>query len=116
MSNSGEILLQKYKFDEEAQNIKQEKWVKKITRAEERMRREERRVAREVRRRRTKENKLKKEKKAKLAREKLENEGMKRNKNQLVLRDWLKGGSMKLANQGEGQVVKKQGKPKKGIG
>ena len=51
-----------------------------------------------------------------MAMEKLESEGKKRNKNKLVLRDWLKGGSMKLANQGGGQVVKKQGKPKKGNG
>ena len=87
----------------------------KITRKEERMRREERRVAREVRRQRTKENKLKKEKKVKLAKEKLENEGMKRNKNQLVLRDWLKKGSMKLPDQGENRGGKKQGKTKKGI-
>ena len=64
------------------------------------MRREERRVAREVRRQRTKENKLKKEKKEKLAKEKLEKEGLKRIKNQLVLREWLKGGSMVLPNQG----------------
>ena len=59
---------------------------------------------------------MKKEKKAKLAREKLENEGMKRNKNQLVLRDWLKGGSMKLPEQGRYGGGKKQGKTKKGIG
>ena len=87
-----------------------------MTRKEEKTRRDERRVAREVRRKKTKENKQKKEKKAKLVREKLEKEGLKRYKNQLVIRDWLKGGSMKLANQCEGQVVKKHGKPKKGIG
>ena len=87
-----------------------------MTIREEKARRDERRVAREVRRKKTKENKQKKEKQAKLVREKLEKEGLKRNKNQLVLRDWLKGGSMRLANQGEGQVEKKQGKPKKGIG
>ena len=46
----------------------------------------------------------------KLAREKLENEGMKRNKNQLVLRDWLKGGSLKLPEQGRYGGGKKQGK------
>ena len=101
---------------EEVENARQDKCVKKLTRAEVKMRREERRVAREVRRKRTKENKLKKEKKAKLAKEKLEKESLKRNKNQLVLRDWLRGGSMKLPNQGENQGGKKQGKTKKGIG
>ena len=69
-----------------------------------------------MRRKRTKENKLNKEKKAKLVREKLENEGMKRNKNQLLLREWLKGGSMKLPEQGRYRGGKKQGKTKKGIG
>ena len=93
-----------------------DKGAQKLTIKEEKMRREERRLARKVRRKRTKENKLKKEKKAKLAKEKLEKEGLKRNKNQLVLRDWLRRGSMKLPNQGENQGVKKQGKPKKGIG
>ena len=73
-------------------------------------------MAREVRRKRTKENKLKKEKKAKAAKEKLEKEGLRRNKNQLVLRDWLKGGSMRLPKQGENRGAKKQGQPKKGIG
>ena len=73
-------------------------------------------MAREVRRKRTKEKKQQKKKKAKSDREKLEKEGLKRNRTQLVIRDWLKGGSMRLANQGEGQVEKKQGKPKKGIG
>ena len=87
-----------------------------MTRKEEKTRREERRVAREVRRKRTKEKKQQKEKKAKSDREKLEKEGLKRNKNQLVIRDWLKGGSMRLANQGESRGAKKQGKPKKGIG
>ena len=87
-----------------------------MTRKEERIRREERRVAREVIRKRTKENKLKKEKRMKLAKEKLENEGMKLNKNQLVLREWLKGGSMKLPDQGGNWGGKKQGKTKKGIG
>ena len=101
--------------DDEVENARQDKGVQKLTRKEERMRREERRVAREVRRKRTKENKLKKEKKVKLAKEKLENEGMKRNKNQLVLRDWLKGGSMKLPDQGGHWRGKKQGKTKKGI-
>ena len=102
--------------DEEVENARQDKCVKKLTRAEEKMRREERRVAREVRRKRTKENKLKKEKKVKLAKEKLENEGKKRNKNQLVLLDWLKGGSMKLPDQDGHWGGKKQGKTKKGIG
>ena len=88
----------------------------KITRKEEKMRREERRMAREVRRKRTKENKLKKEKKDKLAKEKLEKEGLKRNKNQLVLREWLKGGSMVLPNQGGTRGGKKPGGTKKGIG
>ena len=46
----------------------------------------------------------------------MENEGLKRNKNQLVLRDWLRRGSMKLPNQGENRGGKKQGKTKKGIG
>ena len=41
---------------------------------------------------------------------------MKCNKNQLVLRDWLKGGSMKLPEQGGYGGGKKQGKTKKGIG
>ena len=50
-----------------------------------------------------------------MAREKLEKEGMKRNKNQLVLRDWLKGGSMKLPDQGGNWGGKKQGKTKKEI-
>ena len=102
--------------EEESVGKDKDKGAQKLTRKEEKMRREERRVAREVRRKRTKENKLKKEKNEKLAKEKLEKEGLKRNKNQLVLRDWLKGGSMKLPNQGENQGVKKQGKPKKGIG
>ena len=52
----------------------------------------------------------------KLAKEKLEKESMKRNKNQLVLREWLKGGSMKLPDQGGYRGGKKQGKTKKGIG
>ena len=64
----------------------------------------------------TKEKKQKREKKVKSDRDKLEKEGLKRNKNQLVIRDWLKGGSMRLANQGESRGAKKQGKPKKGIG
>ena len=51
-----------------------------------------------------------------MAREKLEKEGRKRNKNQLVLRDWLQGGSMKLPEQGRDGGGKKQGKMKKGIG
>ena len=100
----------------EIENAGQDQCTQKLTRKEEKTRRDERRMAREVRRKKTKENKQKKEKQAKLVREKLEKEGLKRNKNQLVLRDWLKGGSMRLANQGEGQVVKKQGKPKKGNG
>ena len=37
-------------------------------------------------------------------------------KNQQVLRDWLKGGSMKLPKQGETRGAKKKGPPKKGIG
>ena len=73
-------------------------------------------MAREVRRKKTKENKLKKEKRAKAAREELEKEGFRRNKNQQILRDWLKGGSMKLPTQGESLGSKKQGKPRKGIG
>ena len=93
-----------------------DKGAQKLTIKEEKMRREERRVAREVRRKRTKENKLKKEKKEKLAKEKLEKEGLKRNKNQLVLREWLRGGSMVLPNQGETRGGKKQGGTKKGIG
>ena len=88
----------------------------KLTRKEEKTRREERRVAREVRRKKTKENKLKKEKKAKAAKEELEKEGLRRNKNQQILRDWLKGGSMKLPTQGESRGSKKQGQPRKGIG
>ena len=52
----------------------------------------------------------------KLAKEKLENEGMKLNKNQLVLREWLKGGSMELPDQGGNWGGKKRGKTKKGIG
>ena len=104
------------KADEEVENARQDKCVKKLTRAEEKIRREERRVARDVRRKRIKENKLKKEKRMKLAKEKLENEGIKLNKNQLVLRDWLKGGSMKLPDQGGNQGGKKRGKTKKGIG
>ena len=83
---------------------------------EEKTRKEERRVAREVRRKKTKENRLNREKKAKIAKEKLENEGLRRNKNQQVLRDWLKGGSMKLPKQGETRGAKRQGPPKKGIG
>ena len=69
-----------------------------------------------MRRKKTKEKKQKREKKAKSDRDKLEKEGLKRNKNQLVIRDWLKGGSMRLANQGESRGDKKRGKPKKGIG
>ena len=69
-----------------------------------------------MRRKKTKENKLKKEKKAKAAREELEKEGLRRNKNQQTLRDWLRGGSMKLPKQGESRGAKKQGQPKKGIG
>ena len=72
-------------------------------------------MAREVRRKKTKENKLKKEKKAKAAKEELEKEGLRRNKNQQILRDWLKGGSMKLPTQGESRGSKKQGQPRKGI-
>ena len=82
----------------EEEKVGQNKCAQKLTRKEEKARREERGVAREVRRKRTKENKLKKAKKAKLAKEKLEQEGLKRNKNQLVLRDWLRGGSMKMQN------------------
>ena len=102
--------------EQEEENVGRDKCAQKLTRKEEKARREERRVAREVRRKRTKENKLKKAKKAKLAKEKLEQEGLKRNKNQLVLRDWLRGGSMKLPKQGENRGGKKEGKPKKGIG
>ena len=111
-----EDLETKAEPEEESVGKDKDKGAQKLTRKEEKTRREERRVAREVRRKRTKENKQKKEKKAKLAMEKLEKEGLKRNKNQLVLRDWLKGGSMKLPNQGENQGIKKQGKPEKGIG
>ena len=93
-----------------------DKGAQKLTRKEEKMRREERRVAREVRRKRTKDNKIKKDKKEKLAKEKLEKEGLKCNKNQLVLREWLKGGSMTLPNQGGTQGGKKRGKTEKGIG
>ena len=89
---------------------------KKPTRKEENLRREERRLAREVRRKKTKDNKLKKEKKKKLAREKLENEGLKRNKNQMILREWLRGGSMELPKQSEARGGKDQGRAKKGIG
>ena len=95
---------------------REEKSSQKLTKREEKKRREERRVAREVRRKKTKENKLKKEKKAKAAREELEKEGLRRNKNQQILRDWLRGGSMKLPKQGESRGAKKQGQPKKGIG
>ena len=94
----------------------EDKTSQKLTKREENMRREERRVAREVRRKRTKENRAIREKKAKIAKEKLENEGRRRNKNQQVLRDWLKGGSMRLPKQGETLGAKKQGQPKKGIG
>ena len=73
-------------------------------------------MAREVRRKKTKENKLKKEKKAKAAKEELEKEGLRRNKNQQILRDWLKGGRMRLPTHGESQGSKKWGQPKKGIG
>ena len=104
------------KVEHEEESAVQERGAQKLTRKEERTRREERRVAREVRRKRTKENKLKKEKTAKLAKEKLEKESLKRNKNQLVLRDWLRGGSMKLPEQGENRRGKKQGKTKKGVG
>ena len=104
------------KVDEEVKKVRQDKGEQKLTRKEERIRREERRVARDVRRKRIKENKLKKEKRMKLAKEKLENEGMKLNKNQLVLMDWLKGGSMKLPDQGGNWGGKKRGKTKKGIG
>ena len=104
------------KVEPEEESVRQDKSAQKLTRREEKTKREERRVAREVRRKRTKENKLKKEKKAKLAKEKLEKEGLKHNKNQLVLRDWLRGGSMKLPKQSENRGGKKQGKTKKGIG
>ena len=50
------------------------------------------------------------------AKDKLEKESLKRNKNQLVLRDWLRGGSMKLPDQGENRRGKKQRKTKKGVG
>ena len=86
----------------------------KLTRKEERKKREDRRVAREVRRQKTKENKLQKEKRKKLANEKLEKEGQKRNKNQLILREWLKGGSMVLPNQGGTGGGKPRGGSKKG--
>ena len=95
--------------EKESMGKDKDQGAQKLTRKEERMRREERRVAREVRRQRTKENKLKKEKKKKLAKEKL-----KRNKNQLVLRGWLKGGSMVLPNQGGTGGGKTQGGAKKG--
>ena len=101
--------------EEESVGQDKDKGAQKLTRKEEKTRREERRVAREVRRKRTKENKLKKEKKEKLAKEKLEKEGLKRNKNQLVLREWLRGGSIVLPNQGKTRGVKKQGGTKKGI-
>ena len=102
----------------EKENVEQgeDKSSQKLTRKEEKTRKEERRVAREVRRKRTKENRVIREKKAKIAKEKLENEGRRRNKNQQVLRDWLKGGSMRLPKQGETRGAKKQGQPKKGIG
>ena len=102
--------------EKESEGKNKDKGAQKLTRKEEKMRREERRVAREVRRKRTKENRLIREKKAKIAKEKLENEGRRRNKNQQVLRDWLKGGSMRLPKQGETRGAKKQGQPKKGIG
>ena len=102
--------------EKESVEKKQNKDAQKLTRKEENMRREERRVAREVRRKRTKENKLNKEKKEKLAKEKLEKEGLKRNKNQLVLREWLRGGSMVLPKQSETRGGKNQGRTKKGIG
>ena len=104
------------KVEHEEESAVQDRGAQKLTRKEERIRREERRVARDVRRKRMKENKLKKEKRMKLAKEKLENKGMKLNKNQLVLRDWLKGGSMKLPDQGENWGGKKRGKTKKRIG
>ena len=104
--------------EKESMGKEKDQGAQKLTRKEERMRREERRVAREVRRKRTKENKLKREKKEKLSKEKLEKKGLKRNKNQLVLREWLKGGSMVLPKQGGtgGGKRTKKGGIKKGIG
>ena len=52
----------------------------------------------------------------KLARKKLEQEGLKRNKNQMILREWLRGGSMELPKQSEARGGKDQGRAKKGIG
>ena len=100
----------------EEENEGRDNCAQKLTRREEKARREERGVAREAKRKRTKDNKLKKAQKVKLAKKKLEQEGLKRNKNQLIPRDWLRGGSMKLPKQGENRGGKREGKPKKGIG
>ena len=100
----------------EEENEGRDNCAQKLTRREIKARREERGVAREAKRKRTKDNKLKKAQKVKLAKKKLEQEGLKRNKNQLIPRDWLRGGSMKLPKQGENRGGKREGKPKKGIG
>ena len=102
------------KLEKEGIGQEQDKVIQKLPRKEERKMREERKVAREVRRQKTKENKVRKAKKKKLADEKLEKEGQKRNKNQLILRGWLKGGSMVLPNQGGTGGGKPRGGSRKG--
>ena len=77
---------------------------------------EDRRIAGEERRKKKKETKVRREKKIKQDREKLEDEGRKKNKNQLKLRDWLRGGKMNLNQQGPGCKEKQAKKTKKGIG